>query len=52
MVGEIAHSRNETASLDSSPQDHSHSVADFRPSCLLFAEGWERARKLATCWLC
>ena len=31
---------------------HSHSVAHFRASSGLFAEGWERARKPATGWLC
>jgi hypothetical protein len=34
------------------PQQHSHSVAHFRASSGLFAEGWRRARKSATGWLC
>ena len=33
-------------------EEHSHSVAHFRASSGLFAEGWERARKPATGWLC
>jgi hypothetical protein len=34
------------------PQEHRHSVAHFRPSSGRSGEGRERARKLATRWLC
>ena len=51
MEVEIAYARTETACLESPPQDIAIQWQVWPPSAV-FAEGHERARKPATCWLC